>query len=100
VIKQWDVTTGTLIQDISGHLQGIESLTFSPDGTRLVSAGNDQSIRIWDVRLGQELLALKGHTGIIAAVAFSPDGKRLVSAGEDRVIKLWDTVIDPGRHIH
>ena len=60
------------------------SVAFSPDGKRLASASEDQTVKVWDATSGQETLTLKGHTDWVLSVAFSPDGKRLASASEDR----------------
>ena len=56
----------------------------SPDGRRLASASNDQTVKLWDASTGQELLTLKGHTDRVDSVAFSPDGRRLASRAMTR----------------
>jgi tetratricopeptide (TPR) repeat protein len=75
---------------LKGHTGPIDSLAFSPDGSRLASACQDQTVKIWDVASAQELRTLKGHTNVVWSVAFSPDGSRLASASDDGTIKLWD----------
>ena len=50
------------------------SVAFSPDGTRIVSDSDDNSVRVWDSSTGAELKVLNGHSDIILSVAFSPDG--------------------------
>ena len=66
-------------------------MAFSPDGQRLASASEDQTVKIWDSATGKELFALKGHAGWVASVAFSPDGQRLASASMDQTVKIWDS---------
>ena len=39
------------------------SVAFSPDGKRLVSGSEDETVKVWDAETGQETLTLKGHTG-------------------------------------
>jgi WD40 repeat protein len=70
------------------------TLAFSPDGRRLVTGGEGNTVKIWDVQTGRELCPpLRGHTGDVCAVAFSPDreGRWVASAGEDSTVKVWDT---------
>jgi WD40 repeat protein len=45
------------------HGSPVATLRFAPDGKTLVSAGNDQSLRMWDVKNGRELQHLAGGQG-------------------------------------
>ena len=65
----------------TGHTSGVWGGAFSPDGTRILTTGSDETARVWDAATGQVLLTLTGHTGRVRAVAFSPDGARIVTTG-------------------
>jgi WD40 repeat protein/serine/threonine protein kinase len=62
---------------------------FSHQGDRIVTAGNDQTVRIYDAGGGSER-QLDGHRGPVYAAEFSPDGKYVVSGGRDRRLLVWD----------
>ena len=75
---------------LKGHVSGVWSVAFSPDGKRIVSGSGDKTIKVWDAMSGQEMLTLNGHTGNVMSVAFSQDGKRIVSGSYDDTLKVWD----------
>ena len=42
------MTTGNELVTLNGHMEGVETLKFSPDGKTLVSAGQDGTILLWN----------------------------------------------------
>ena len=48
--------------------------------TTIVSASDDQTLKVWDARTGEERLTLRGHTGWVTGCAISPAGDFIVSA--------------------
>jgi WD40 repeat protein len=78
------------LQTFEGHSDGVSSVAFSPDSTRLASASLDSTIKMWDVSSGACLQTFEGHSDWVTSVAFSPDLTRLASASEDSTVKIWD----------
>ena len=72
-----------------GHEAAVISLSFSPDGKTIASAGGDGIIKLWD-RSGRLLLSIKGHELGIKRIRFSPDGQYLATTGNDGTVKLWN----------
>jgi len=75
---------------LAGHIGGVSACAWSPDGTRLASAGRDGTLRVWEAASGAALLTLEGHGGGVTACAWSPDGTRLASAGWDGALRVWE----------
>lgn len=48
-INLWNVGTGNLICTLTGHLEIVNFVAFSPDGQTLVSASVDSTVKIWRV---------------------------------------------------
>tara|TARA_R110002096_G_scaffold26518_7_gene81765 strand:+ start:3375 stop:8057 length:4683 start_codon:yes stop_codon:yes gene_type:complete len=76
---------------LSGHVSSVNSVAWSPDGTRLASTSDDGTIRLWDAASGAAIgEPLTGHSFWVKSVAWSPDGTRLVSGSVDDTIRLWN----------
>ena len=109
-LKVWDADTGRQILSLNGST----CVAFSPDGKRIASAGQDNTLKwsggfdqegnlerirsasgvytlkVWDADTGAEVQSLKGHPDEVTCVAYSPDGKRIVSGSADGMLKVWD----------
>ncbi|MDZ8026784.1 MAG: AAA-like domain-containing protein [Nostoc sp. DedQUE01] len=71
------------------HQEGITSLSFSPDGQRLVTLGNDGVLRLWN-QAGQPLGSFKPPQGIITTASFSLDGKLLATINGNSTVEFWE----------
>jgi WD40 repeat protein len=79
-----------LMELAGGHTGSILTVGFSPDGTRIASGAEDNTVILWNAAAGQLLLALTGHANAVTCVAFSPDGLRVASGSRDNTIRVWD----------
>jgi WD40 repeat protein/tRNA A-37 threonylcarbamoyl transferase component Bud32 len=77
------------LRRITTHLDSVESVTFTPDGRRFVTASLDRTARIWDLQTGAELLLVDRHQGGVLCSAFTPNGRYLITGGRDRTIRAW-----------
>lgn len=71
------------------------ALALSPDGKRLVTAGDDGRVRFWDLAQRRELHPTNGPAGALQALALAPDDKLI--AVTDRAGALWTWETATGR---
>jgi len=87
--KIWNINSGQMVgQPFSGHTRKVSDVAFSPDGSLLASASQDNFVILWDVRTGMRLREV-AHTTFVAKIHFSGDGRNLISTDCDRVIRVW-----------
>ncbi|PSJ73808.1 hypothetical protein C7N43_27230 [Sphingobacteriales bacterium UPWRP_1] len=72
--------------DPMGHSDVITFAAVTPDGSSVITASRDKSIRIWDVNSGELKSTLRGETydgniGVVSAGALSNNGNLLAIAG-------------------
>ncbi|KAH9021850.1 hypothetical protein EDB85DRAFT_2152142 [Lactarius pseudohatsudake] len=64
-------------------------LFFSPDGSRLAAAADDNVYILR--RDADDFSTLDGHTGPVTSLTFSADGMTLASGSLDGTVRVWDT---------
>ena len=83
--------------NLVGHTGAVHDVAYSPDGTRIATAGADGTARIFDAGTGKELASLAGRHAMVYAAAFSPDGAQIATAGFDGTARIWDA--ESGRQL-
>ncbi|MAS94955.1 MAG: hypothetical protein CMO55_17295 [Verrucomicrobiales bacterium] len=92
-----DAKSGKVVRSLKQDDGKINSVHFSRDGKRLVTASGITGLKgvatIWDPGTGKVIQRVgEGmHRDILYDAEFSPDGKLMATAGYDRVIRLWDS---------
>ncbi len=89
-ITVWEVNMRYPKFVLKGHFGELKCAAFSPDGTRLASAGHDRTLRIWDLRTGQELLTFRPFEEI-TSLAFGRDGMLLAAGTMEGDVWLYDS---------
>lgn len=107
IVKLWELESGKLVQQWSGHAREIYSLCFSPDGKSLLSGDLMGDVRQWELasgKLERQFDAKTLHThnkgqrvdyGGVRSMAFSPDGKQLACGGLHKATNPLGAVNEP-----
>lgn len=87
-VMLWRVADGTLLWE-QAHESEVECVTFSPDGKRIATGGEDYFVRIWDTKTGKQLHSWEHDSGL-DGITWSHDGKLIASGSEAGEAFLWD----------
>ena len=79
-----------IVNVLDAHTDVVVHIELSSDGSRLLTASWDGTVKIWDSTSGELLLTLEGHTGRIWYATHLPDQERIATAGADGAILVWD----------
>lgn len=88
-----------IFQTLSGHSAEIRDIDFSSylgdrQGTFVLSAGHDHSVRVWDLNVPAEdadrMTVFRGHGGWVRAATFHPQGQFVLSGAYDSQLRIWN----------
>jgi len=90
----WDLRTGKLIGKHAGFPDVIEGVGFSVDGSSLIAASRDGTLRVYTTS-DYQLQFEATPPGGISALALSPDGGLLATGSVNGEVRLWKIVERP-----
>jgi len=97
-VRLFDVATGVERSlPLLGHSAAIGVAVFSPDGTRLITGGNDGRVVVYDTRTGALVATPLDVGSVVVSLAADPIRPR-VAVGTGKVdLDVWD--LDAGRRL-
>ncbi|NEQ52502.1 MAG: hypothetical protein F6K11_20560 [Leptolyngbya sp. SIO3F4] len=92
-IETWETKQFSQLNSYFGHTGAVHTLTFSHDGERLVSGGDDQTLRIWDKLAIEEPLILRNENNVYA-ISGTDNLKEVISLRDNHFLRFWPTQIN------
>jgi len=74
----------------ASHRGAVLSAAMSDDGSRIITGGDDHTVRVWDWLTDKDPLILSTHSRGVTTVAISPSGAYAVSGSLDGTCVLWE----------
>ncbi|KAK9239150.1 WD40-repeat-containing domain protein [Lipomyces kononenkoae] len=88
----WEWQSESYILKQQGHYDAVTCLTYSPDGSKVITGADDGKIKVWDAVSGFAIVTFTEHMSAVTAVEFSKRGNVLFSASLDGSIRAWDLI--------
>jgi WD40 repeat protein/uncharacterized caspase-like protein len=73
-----------------GHADVVSAIAVTADGSRLITGGDDSTVKIWRVADRMLLRTLAYHMVGVSSLALSADGRWLASGDGAGSVRLWD----------
>jgi WD40 repeat protein len=92
VARVWRTASRNLVTTLRGHGATVFAASFSPDESRVVTAGADDEARLWDAGTGKPLTLLPlGKTTVVDLAVDPSSSSGLVAlAGAGGAVQTWD----------
>jgi periodic tryptophan protein 2 len=88
----WEWQSESYILKQQGHFDSMNTIAYSPEGQRIVTAADDGKIKVWDVNTGFCIVTFTEHMGGVSACEFAKRGNVLFTASLDGSVRAWDLI--------
>ncbi|NDJ75022.1 MAG: protein kinase [Chloroflexi bacterium] len=100
---KWDLDSGEPLlrfggPESGGHTGRVNSIALVPDGSALLSAGEDGALILWDTESGEKIRAFEPVEAQLTAAVIDPSGRWVVTHSSDFTLRVWD--VQTGAVLH
>jgi WD40 repeat protein len=89
-LYMWDVAAGQPIGEL--FHQEPHCVVFSPDGSRIITGGEDNVARLWETSTQKCLAEFRQFQDTVQDAVFSSDGSRFLIGSFDGTTRMWDAI--------
>src|SRR5262249_13885186 len=89
VLLRFTLPDTGLVRRFEGHTRPVRAFALPPDGSKLISGGDDDAVRVWDIETGDLLKRLRGlHKPVLGVLVLSEE-KEIVAGSSDGTLRRW-----------
>ncbi|KAJ4341503.1 U3 snoRNP protein [Ascochyta clinopodiicola] len=88
----WEWQSESYVLKQQGHFDSMNTIAYSPEGQRIITAADDGKIKVWDVNSGFCVVTFTEHMGGVTACEFAKRGSVLFTASLDGSVRAWDLI--------
>ena len=88
--RMWDLFTGDSVGEELPQEDGVLFASFSADGGRLLTSGEDRSALVWDLASSKRLGRAMPHLHQVLSAVFDPTDNLILTSSFDQTARLWD----------
>ncbi len=88
----WEWQSESYVLKQQGHFDSMNTVAYSPEGQRIITAADDGKIKVWDVNSGFCVVTFTEHMAGVSACEFAKRGNVLFTASLDGSVRAWDLI--------
>ncbi|KAH9859351.1 hypothetical protein IAQ61_011132 [Plenodomus lingam] len=88
----WEWQSESYVLKQQSHFDSMNTIAYSPEGQRIITAADDGKVKVWDVNSGFCIVTFTEHIGGVTACEFAKRGNVLFTASLDGSIRAWDLI--------
>jgi WD40 repeat protein len=87
--NETQAATAEMLHTLQGHASEVNSVEWSPDGSRVVTTGDDKTAIVWSAYTGAKIVTFSDHIARVRKAVWNIDGTKIVSVSDDKTVKIW-----------
>ena len=92
-VRLYHIDTGELIRELPGNQSRIETITFSPDGSRLATSNRNRTMHVWNIdwrHVDRTTTRQFRYEQSVRQIAFTAKPHELLALDEEGKVTVWD----------
>ena len=88
-VKVFSLSSGECLQTLNGHTNDVNSISITPDGSKVVTGSDDKTVKVFNITTGACLQTITTGSGVWS-VCITTDGLKIVAGLVNRTAHVID----------